>query len=136
MDVVVDQVVAVLQVLTLRDAVCGDEHINDLWLLREEFVFFFRDRREECQYTIEIGWHSFNGGTDSVACHQTHMQSCFFFYQRSQVIVKIFCCIGEGCENEHLLVVAVNGMCKLLSQVLNKHLEFAVMLRVDVLDHH
>ena len=74
MNIVVDQVVAVLQVLSLRDTVCGYQHIDDFGLLWEQLIFLLRDRRKERQHTIEISWQTLNGRTDAIACHQTNVQ--------------------------------------------------------------
>ena len=38
MDVVVDEIVAILEVLTLGDAVCSDEYVNLVFCVRNEGI--------------------------------------------------------------------------------------------------
>ena len=63
------------------------------------------------------------------------MQPCFLLDDGCEVVVEVLCRVGERCEDEYLLVVAVDGMAELFAQVLDKHVEFAVVLGRDVGEH-
>ena len=54
MDVVVDQIIAVLQVLALGNTVGGNQHIDLRRIVRKQNVFAFRDGREARQNGIQI----------------------------------------------------------------------------------
>ena len=60
-DVVVDQIVAVLQVLTFRNTVGGNQNINIIFVVRVQQMLFFGNGRKERQHGIDVHfqlWHS------------------------------------------------------------------------------
>ena len=57
MNIVIDEVVAVLEVLAFRNAICGDQKI-DLSLRRKFGRAFFRLRRESTQNAAHISAHT------------------------------------------------------------------------------
>lgn len=68
MDIVVNQIVAVLQVLTFRDTVCSDEYIDvfnnprlGTILFIKDVTFVFGDGREEGEYIIKCTLKLRNG---------------------------------------------------------------------------
>ena len=54
MDVVVDEVVAVLQVLAFRDAISADQQVNLCRFVRQHDGFLLRTRREEGEQFLEV----------------------------------------------------------------------------------
>ena len=54
-NVVVDEVVAVLQVLTFGNTVGGDQHINFRLITRHQQFLVLRDRREAGQHRVQVG---------------------------------------------------------------------------------
>ena len=67
-DVEVDQIVAVLQVLTLADAVGGDEHVNLTVGVGEDGCFLLADWREEGEHGVEV---------EFLPCLQLQRSACF-----------------------------------------------------------
>ena len=55
MDVIINKVVAVLQVLAFGDAVRGNQHLDALLDVRQQLVRLFRDGREEGEDVVEVG---------------------------------------------------------------------------------
>ena len=55
MDVVVDEVIAILQVLAFGDAIGGDEHVDFAVILGQEQRLFLGKRRKQGQELLEVG---------------------------------------------------------------------------------
>ena len=55
MNVIVDEVVAVLQVLTFGNTVGGDQHIDFRLITRHQQLLVLRDRREAGQHRVQVG---------------------------------------------------------------------------------
>ena len=137
MDVVVDEVVAILQVLTFGDAVGGDEHLYLFVDMGIDGILLFGDGREERQHLVEVEFFLQLQGASGfhVACDEGGVHPVFLFDGVSQVVVEVDGGVGEGGEDEHLLIVAVDGMGELVAEVGDELLQLAVVLGGDVLEH-
>ena len=51
------------------------------------------------------------------------------------VVVDVFGSIRKCCEDNHLLIVGVDGMLKLILQIIHQHPQLAVMLGSYILQH-
>ena len=63
------------------------------------------------------------------------MQTSSLLNERSDILIDILCRIRESCKDDDLLVIGINRMGKLLSQVFYQHLQFAVVHWCDVFEH-
>ena len=144
MDIVVNQIVAVLQVLTFRDTVCSDEYIDvfmNPWLLGcvlfiKDVTFVFGDGREEGEYIIKCTLKLRNGAFALCTTRdEGNVQSAVCLDSFGKFLIEVVCRIGKGCEDEYLPVVLVDRMCKLLLQVCYQHLQLAVMGWRNIFQH-
>ena len=71
MYVVVDEIVAVLQVLTFADTVGGNEHVYSLLDIWQQLVSLLGNRREERQDGVEVSTNTFDGSSDNIASDKT-----------------------------------------------------------------
>ena len=134
-NIIINKVVAVLKVLTFGDTVRGNQDVNLLLLIWQQLVSLFRYGREQCENRIELCRYALDRGSDTTAGNKPCVQPCFLHDDGCEVLVEVFCRIGESREDKHFLVVAVDGMGKLIAQVLHEHLQLAVVLGRDVAKH-
>ena len=136
MDVVVDKVVAVLQVLTFRDAVGGNQNINVSGITGHQQFLVLGYRRKTGQNGIQITMQTGHGGAAiHVAGNHGGMQPEVFQHIRAHIVVQVFCRVRKGSEDDDLPVVRVDGMFHLVFQHVQQLLQLAVILRRDV-PHH
>src|SRR5699024_8599634 len=113
MNVVVDDHVAVLQVLSLTDAVRCDEHIDLSRLLRHEHVTLLRARGEQRERRGEVQAGSKGALRSASSRDQCGVQSSAS-ESWSDVLIKILRSICEGGEHQHLAVALVQRLFHLL----------------------
>ena len=124
-DVVIDQVVAVLKILTLADAVRRDEKVNlaVLWHGRNLRAFFCV-RGKVCQNLVE-GAFTKSGADIAAAAHESHVDAEFLVRPVEQRIVEVTCGIGKSGENENFLIwLAELGRCRLFQLRNDKFFQF------------
>ena len=138
MNIVVDKVVAVLQVLTLADAVSTNQHVNLSLDIREQCFFFFGYGREEREDLVEIKFltNLERGASLYVTSDESRMQSVFLKDCRRKVLIEILSGVTERRKYDDFLVLTVDGIIELVAQVSNQLLEFTVMLRRNVGKHN
>ena len=131
MDVEVDEIVAVLQVLTLADAVGGDEHVNLTVGVGKYGYFLLADWREEGEHGVEVELllaFSFSVVRASTSArHEGGVKIELLLDVGREVIIEINRRVGKGGEDNYFLVIAVYGVRKLLLQVRFQLGELAVM---------
>ena len=144
MDIVVNQIVAVLQVLTFRDTVCSDEYVDvfmNPWFLGfvlfiKDVIFVFGDGREEGEYIIKCTLKLRNGAFALCTTRdEGNVQSAVCLDSFGKLLIEIVCRVGKGSEDEYLPVVLVDRMGKLLLQVCYQHLQLAVMGWRNIFQH-
>ena len=115
MNVVVDAVVAVLQVLAFGDAVGCDQDIDVLLASRHKDVSVLRSRREACEDVVERRLKVLQRGSavDRAADHAA-VEAVLVHDVPADIIVQILCRVGECCEYQHLLVAGVDRVLDLL----------------------
>ena len=121
MDVVVDEVVAILQVLSLADAVGGNQHIYLVRDVRIDGCLFLRYGREQSQHLVEVQLLTLGQPQGTASLHitrdQSGVQTVPFLYGLCQAVVQILCGVREGGEDDNLLVIAVYRVGKLTTNV-------------------
>ena len=110
MDVVINQIVAILQILSFGDAVRGNEHINLFVDIREKHLFLLRYRREEGQHGVEI---EFLAQTQSasglhIAGNKRRVETCLFVNAFRQIVVQILGRIGKCRKDKNLHVPVID----------------------------
>ena len=133
MDIIVDEIIAILQILTFRDTVCSNQYIDILLLCRHQLVSLLGYWREECQNTVEICFHSRNSRGKGITSYKSCLQSCLILDSRCQIIIEIFSGIRESRKDDYFLVVTIDGMSKFITEIFNKHLKLTIMLRGNIL---
>src|SRR5438034_6209813 len=99
MDVVVDEVVAVLEVLTLRNAIGADQDVDFPWFFGKDGGFFLGARGEEREEGLEIVSATESGFRAASAGHFASVHAPALEEAGGQVFVKIIGGVGEGGEN-------------------------------------
>ena len=132
-NVVIDQIVAVLQILTLGNAVSGNKNINLLCTARHQHIPPLRNGREAGQHIVQGSFQPLNGrfsvnrpGNDS------GIQTVFCFDIVCYLVIQILRRIGKRRENQHLFIAFVDGTVHFLVQQLQEILEFQIVFRRDV----
>ena len=111
MNVVVDEVVAVLQVLTFGNTVSCNQNIKLVGASGQEYSFALRNRREAGQHRVEIGSELWNGSlTVNCAGDLCRFQPEILFRKSADVCKEIVCGIRECRENDDLLIARIDGM--------------------------
>ena len=135
-DVIIDQVVAVLQVLPFRYAICGNQDVEIRRTAGEQHRSSFGDWGKTRQHGVHVGTQLGNGASavhraGDLCRFQTELLFCKFTY----VCIKIIRRVGERGENDYLGVAGIYRMCNLVFDQSEKSAEFCVMLGSDVGDH-
>ena len=138
MDVVVDQVVAVLQVLAFGDAVGADQDVDFAGLVWIDRCLFLGTRREQGQQTLEIvalaaAGHCSESGRGGLA---TGDLACMYLIDAQQitgqVVVQVIGRIGKRSEDQHLLIAGVDGRIELAGDEVFQVLQFGIFGRSDL----
>ena len=137
MDVVVDEVVAVLQVLAFGDTVGADQQIDFVRLVRQHHGFLFRARREQGEQFLKIVaalvGAAFDGGLRrTLAGDLGAVKSELGQQLWREVCVQVIGGVGKGGEDQHLLVAGVDGVFDLAEQLRLEVLQLSVVLRRDL----
>ena len=131
-NVVVDQAVAVLQVLAFRNAVGGDQKVN-VGAIRHQGGFVLRAWREAGQHVVQVRLEFGDGGA---ALHrsgdQRSVQTVLFPGKCADMIVKILRCIGKCREYDDFFVAGVDRMLDFFRYCIQQHSQFAVVCRCDL----
>ncbi len=110
MDVVVDQAVAVLQVLALRDAVRGEHHV-DLTLGPLLVGEVLGPRGEAAQHVLESEPGDPEGvGPAAIAGDLGALEAQLVLERAGQLVEQVVHRVGEGGEDQHLAVAGVVGI--------------------------
>ena len=113
MDVVVDQPVTILQVLTLRNAVGGDQQV-DLTFRGEIFGPFLGARRKRGEDRYQILAQPRQGRlVPAGAGNESSLQPQLGASPRRQLLVQIAGGVRERREDDHLAVGRVDGVAAL-----------------------
>ena len=99
MDIVVDAVIAVLQVLPFGDTVRCNQHVDLRGTARHEHVHAFRYGREACQHGVHIRTETGNGGFPiHAAGYHCSMQAVFMQDECADIRIQIVGGIRERGE--------------------------------------
>ena len=126
MDIVVDQAVAVLQVLTFGYAV-GGEHDVDLALFARFFGKLLRHGAEMREDVLEIGLLEFERvGSVRASRHFGTFQTEFVLKARRELVEQVVGGVGKCGKHEYLVVALVVGVPDLV------HNEFVELIELRV----
>ena len=135
-DVVVDAVVAVLQVLPLGDAVRRDQDVDVLRVLGVQHVPVLGLRGEAGQDVVHLGLEPRNRrlAVDRPR-DEGRVESQLRFRHAAHVLVQVFRRVRKGGEDQDLLVAGVDRLFDLLADYAEQLAQLVVVLRGDVLHH-
>ena len=135
-NVVVNQIVAVLKVLALGNTVGGNQNINIGIVIGQQESLIFRNGRETGQHCVQVvgelgnGGFAVNGASDHCGVHVE-----LLLHVGGHILIKVVCCIRKGGEDNHLPVALVDGMLHLVLEHPQQFLQFAVIFGGDVPNH-
>ena len=135
-NVKINQVVAVLQVLTFGNAVRRDQHVNFRRIVGQQQRFVLGDRRKTGQDRVQVRITQLCGG---FAVHRAgdhrRMQPELFQQIGTEIFIQVIGGIRKRRKHDHLFVVAVDRAADLPRNQPNQFLQFAVVLRRDIRYH-
>ena len=135
-DVIVDEVVTVLQVLALADAVGGDEDVQRTGIAGHQVLFVLGDGRKAGQHGVQVAAQAGDDGAPlHITGHFRRVQTKFFLGIPADVLVEVIRRIRKGGEDDEFSVVGVDRVGDLLVDQVKQLPEFTVMRRGDV-GHH
>ena len=129
MDVVVDQTIAILQILPLGNAVGGEQdiHLTQRPILVRQF---FGDRREVTQNLPEAGSRKLERPCPVTVTGQfSALQPEIVLQAGRQLVEQVICGIRESSEHQHLAVTRVIGLAYLLLNELPQPDKLRITLR-------
>ena len=125
-DVVVDQPVAVLEILTFGDAICGDEQV-EVTFVREFIGSLFGLRCERGENRGQVLTQAGNRRLVAArAGHQRRVDVKGCLRPRGELVVEITGRVGEGGKDDHLAVAGVDRVPALLVDHLAQGRELGV----------
>ena len=128
MDVVVDQIVAILQILSLGDAVGRNQDIDIHLAVRHEKFSALRNRRKAGKHVIE-GCRKLLYRALSVNASRNDggIQSVARFQKGADLLIEILRGIGKCREDEHFFVAFVNRVFYFFREQVKEFLQLAVV---------
>ena len=115
MNVVVDEVVAVLQVLTFGNTVGGDQHIDFRLITRHQQFLVLRDRREAGQHRVQVGTELRTGCPSfHRARYHCGVQSILILDITADIVVEITGGIRKSGEDDQLFIALIDGVSDLV----------------------
>ena len=133
MDVVVDEVVAVLKVLAFRDAVRTDQQIDLGGLAWQHHGLLLGARGEQRQQLLEIVTLLERGLRSAFAGDLGGVQPLPGKHLGRQVGVQVIGGVGEGGEDQHLFVAGVDRVCDFAQHVGLEVLKLGVVFGRDAM---
>ena len=117
MNVVVYQIIAVLQVLTFGDTVGSNQDIDFRLAAGHQNIPSLGNRGEAGQNIVEGCLKAFDGCLAINAARDNgSIQSVFLLYIGADILIEVFCRVGECGENDHLLIIGVNRILNFVGQ--------------------
>ena len=115
MDIVIDEIVAVLKVLSFRDTVGCYKDINDGIVVGHQEVLVLRYWREASEHGVQIATELRNSrATFNAAGYHSRVEFEFRFYILAYIFVQVFGSIRKGCKDYHLRVAGIDGVLNLV----------------------
>ena len=135
-NVVVDEIVAVLQVLTFGNTVGGNQNVKLILASGHQDSFPFRDRGETGQDSVEVGAELWNGGF-AVHCAGdfSRFQTEFLFGKLADIRIEIIRRVGKSGEDDDFPIAGVDGMFDFLLDQVEQCLQLGIMLRRNIGNH-
>ena len=128
MNVVVNQIVAVLQVLSLGNAVGRNQDIDIHLAVRHEEFSALRNRRKASEHVVESCRKLFYRALSVHASRDDGgIQSVARFQKGADLLIEILRSIGKCREDEHFFVAFVNRVLYFLREQVKELLQLAVM---------
>ena len=135
-DIVVDEVVAVLQVLAFGDAVGSNQKVDAAVVAGHQQTFVFGNGGKAGENGVEVAAQfGDSGAAFHAAGDHGGMYPEGFQHIGAYIVVEIFSGIGKGGENNHLAIAGIDGMLHLFPEDLQQFLQFAVVFGGDVAYH-
>ena len=135
-NIVVDQIIAVLKVLALRNAVGGNQHVDLVVVVRKNQMFLLRNRREQRQYRVDVHAEFRHGGSAvRIAGDHRRVQTVPLGHVGAHVFVEVLRRIRKRGKDDDFLVAGVDRMGDFVVDTRQQVLQFVVVLRRDVLYH-
>ena len=136
MDVVVDQIIAVLQVLALGNTVGGNQHIDLRRIVRKQNVFAFRDGREARQNGIQICPQLRDRRLPiHRAGDHRRVEPKFFLHEPTDICIQIIRRIGERREDDNFPIAWIYRILLLVPNQAEQLLQLGIVRGRDVLYH-
>ena len=136
MNIVVNQIIAVLQVLTFRNTVSSNQKINLCFIIRHKQVLVLGYRREASQYRIQITSQFRNG---SAALYRTRYHRCIeseiLLYIFAYIIKQILSRISKSGKDNDFLIILIDWVLQFILDNPEQLLKFRIILRCNISNH-
>ena len=132
MNVVVDQIVAVLKVLPLGDAVRSDKDIDLAGFVRQDQMLFLRPRREQRQQGLKVVALLQRALRRVGAGDHAAVQAVRLEKRSRQVGVEVLRRVREGGEDQNLAVAGIERVRDLAGDDVLQMLQLGVILRTHI----
>ena len=138
MYIIVNEIVAILKVLTFGDAVGGYKHINLFFEIGIKCVTLFRHRGEKSKHLVEVKFFTQLQCASclDVARNECSVDAVLVEYYLRNIVVDILSSVGERSKDNDFAVVAIDWVSEFVANVLQQLLQFTVVLRRDVGKHN
>ena len=122
-NVIVDQIIAILQVLTFRNAICRNQHINFRGTTGHQNIPVFGNGREAGQHVVERCLEALDRGASiNRAGNNGGVQPIFLLYECTHIVKEVLCSIRKCRKNQHFLVAGIDRMLNFFGQQLEQFL--------------
>ena len=138
MYIIVNEIVAILKVLTFGDAVGGYKHINLLFEIGIKCVTLFRHRGEKSKHLVEVEFFTQLQCASSldIARNECSVDAVLVEYYLRNIVVYILSSVGERSKDNDFAVVAIDWVSEFVANILQQLLQFTVVLRCDIGEHN
>ena len=136
MNVVVDKIVAVLQVLSFANAVGSNQHVYFSCIVGVNGITILGYRREIGEYVVKAALDAWQSAlTFGTTGYQSRVQSAIIQDSTGKLLVQVVGRIGKGCKYQYLFVVAIDRVFKLVLQICYQLLQFGIVLWRNIFQH-
>ena len=136
MNIVVDDIVAVLKVLALGDAVRRNQDVDILLTCRAQRIPPLGDGGEAGEHRVQVCAQAGNG---RLALHRagdlSAVQAVCRLDKRRNLLIEVIRRIGKRRKDEQLAVARVDGVRLLVADQLEQGLQLGVVLRRNIAHH-
>ena len=135
-NIIVDQIIAILQVLAFGDTIRRNQNINFRCAAGHQHIPVFGYGRKAGKQVIQSPLQTLDGAAAiRTAGDNGRIQAILFLDKRRDVLIQVFSGIGKGREDHHFFVAGIDRILDFLGNQLHHRLQLGVILRGNVLHH-